>query len=126
MQKTFLRISETDVIPSFAMSIPARLMGASDTRVIVRHLLPSFFSYLIVNVTLSIPGMILGETTLSYLGLGLRAPVISWGVLLQSAQSVQVVANYPWIMWPGAFVIFLVLVFNFIGDGLRDAADPYH
>lgn len=104
----------------------ARLMGAGDTRVIVRHLLPSFFSYLIVNVTLSIPGMILGETTLSYLGLGLRAPVISWGVLLQSAQSVQVVANYPWIMWPGAFVIFLVLVFNFIGDGLRDAADPYH
>ncbi len=104
----------------------ARLMGASDARVIVRHLLPSFFSYLIVNITLAIPGMILGETTLSYLGLGLRAPVISWGVLLQSAQSVQVVANYPWIMWPGAFVVVLVLVFNFIGDGLRDAADPYH
>jgi peptide/nickel transport system permease protein len=94
-------------------------------RIIRKHLLPSFFSYLIVNVTLAVPAMILGETALSYLGLGLRQPVISWGVLLQLAQSVQVIHSYPWLMWPGAFVIVVVLAFNFIGDGLRDAADPY-
>ena len=107
----------------FAMA--ARIAGATEMRIIRRHLLPSFFSYLIVNVTLSVPGMILAETALSYLGLGLRPPVISWGVLLQQAQSVQVLTNYPWIMWPGAFVIVVVLAFNFVGDGLRDAADPY-
>ena len=107
----------------FAMA--ARLAGATEMRIIGKHLLPSFFSYLIVSVTLSVPGMILGETALSYLGLGLRPPVISWGVLLQQAQSVQVLTNYPWIMWPGAFVIVIVLAFNFVGDGLRDAADPY-
>ena len=107
----------------FAMA--ARLAGASEMRIIRKHLLPSFSSYLIVNITLSVPGMILGETALSYLGLGLRAPVISWGVLLQQAQSVQVLSNYPWIMWPGAFVIVIVLAFNFAGDGMRDAADPY-
>lgn len=107
----------------FAMA--ARLAGASEMRIIRKHLLPSFYSYLIVTITLSVPGMILGETALSYLGLGLRAPVISWGVLLQQAQSVQVLSNYPWIMWPGAFVIVIVLAFNFAGDGMRDAADPY-
>ena len=107
----------------FAMA--ARLAGATEMRIIRKHLLPSFFSYLIVSVTLSVPGMILAETSLSYLGLGLRPPVISWGVLLQQAQSVQVLTNYPWIMWPGAFVIVVVLAFNFVGDGLRDAADPY-
>jgi peptide/nickel transport system permease protein len=107
----------------FAMA--ARLAGASELRIIRKHLLPSFFSYLIVNITLSVPGMILAETSLSYLGLGLRPPVISWGVLLQQAQSVQVITNYPWIMWPGAFVIVIVLAFNFVGDGMRDAADPY-
>jgi len=107
----------------FAMA--ARLAGAGELRIIRKHLLPSFFSYLIVHVTLSVPGMILAETALSYLGLGLRAPVISWGVLLQQAQSVQVITNYPWIMWPGAFIIVVVLAFNFVGDGLRDAADPY-
>jgi len=76
-------------------------------------------------VTLAVPGMILAETALSYLGLGLRPPVISWGVLLQQAQSVQVITNYPWIMTPGIFVVIVVLAFNFVGDGLRDAADPY-
>ena len=107
----------------FAMA--ARIAGATEMRIIRKHLLPSFFSYLIVSVTLSVPGMILAETSLSYLGLGLRPPVISWGVLLQQAQSLQVLTNYPWIMWPGAFVIVVVLAFNFVGDGLRDAADPY-
>ena len=103
----------------------ARLAGATELRIIWKHLLPSFFSYLIVSLTLSIPGMILAETSLSYIGLGLRPPVISWGVLLQQAQSVQVLAEYPWILGPAVFVIVVVLAFNFVGDGLRDAADPY-
>lgn len=103
----------------------AELAGASEARIIFRHLLPSFASYLIVNVTLSIPGMILGETALSYLGLGLRPPVVSWGVLLSAAQNVRTVALYPWMMAPVAFVVLVVLAFNFVGDGLRDAADPY-
>ena len=107
----------------FAMA--ARLAGASEARIIRKHLLPSFFSYLIVNVTLAVPGMVLAETALSYLGLGLKAPVVSWGVLLQQAQSVQIVAEYPWILSPAIFVIIVVLTFNFMGDGLRDAADPY-
>jgi len=108
----------------FAMA--ARLAGAGEQRIIRKHLLPSFFSYLIVQVTLAVPGMILAETTLSYLGLGLRPPVISWGVMLQQAQNVQTVATYPWLMSPALFVIVVVLAFNFVGDGLRDAADPYH
>ena len=103
----------------------ARLAGASEWWTIRRHLLPAFFSYIVVSVTLSIPGMILGETTLSYLGIGLQPPVVSWGVLLQQAQSVQSVAKYPWILSPGVFVVVVVLAFNFVGDGLRDAADPY-
>jgi peptide/nickel transport system permease protein len=103
----------------------AELAGASEARIIFRHLLPSFASYLIVNITLSIPGMILGETALSYLGLGLRPPVVSWGVLLNAAQNVRTVSLYPWMMAPVAFVILVVLAFNFVGDGLRDAADPY-
>jgi peptide/nickel transport system permease protein len=82
-------------------------------------------SYLIVHMTLAIPGMIVGETSLSFLGLGLRTPVVSWGVLLEKAQSVGAVNSFPWMMWPGAFVIITVLAFNFMGDGLRDAADPY-
>lgn len=103
----------------------ARLTGASEARIIRKHLLPSFFSYLIVSVTLAVPAMILGETTLSWLGLGLKSPVVSWGVLLQNAQSVQIVVKYPWILSPAVFVIIVVLAFNFLGDGLRDAADPY-
>jgi peptide/nickel transport system permease protein len=107
----------------FAMA--ARLNNASDMRIIFKHLIPSFFSYIIVNLTLSIPGSILGETALSYLGLGLQVPVVSWGVLLQDAQSIETLAYHPWLLWPAAFVILSVLLFNFVGDGFRDAADPY-
>ncbi len=103
----------------------ARLSGATGWWMIRRHLLPSFFSYIIVSVTLAIPGMILGETALSYLGIGLQPPIVSWGVLLQQAQNIQNVAQYPWILAPALFVIVVVLAFNFVGDGLRDAADPY-
>jgi len=107
----------------FAMA--AKIAGASGLRIITRHLLPSFSSYLIVHLTLHIPSMILGETALSFLGVGLRPPVVSWGVLLKQAQNVRTVALYPWLLIPGAFVIITVLAFNFLGDGLRDAADPY-
>ncbi len=103
----------------------AQLMGASPQRIIGRHLLPSFMSHLIASATLSIPGMILGETALSFLGLGLRPPITSWGVLLNEAQNINVVALYPWLMLPVVPVILVVLAFNFLGDGLRDAADPY-
>jgi peptide/nickel transport system permease protein len=104
----------------------AVLMGARPARVIGRHLLPSFMSHLIASATLMIPGMILGETALSFLGLGLRPPMTSWGVLLNEAQNINVVALYPWLMLPVAPVIVTILAFNFLGDGLRDAADPYH
>ena len=103
----------------------AQLSGASDWRIIVRHLLPAFMSYLIVQMTLAIPGMILGETALSFLGLGLRPPVVSWGVLLHEAQNVRTVAVHAWLLLPALFVIATVLSFNLLGDGLRDAADPY-
>ena len=106
--------------------LAARIAGARDGRIIRRHLLPGFMSYLIVSLTLAIPRMILGETALSFLGLGLRPPVVSWGVLLSTAQDVKVVLMYPWILIPGVFVVLTVLAFNFLGDGLRDAADPYH
>lgn len=104
----------------------AVLMGASPARIIGRHLLPSFMSHLIASATLVIPAMILGETALSFLGLGLRPPITSWGVLLNEAQNINVVALYPWLMLPVAPVILTVLAFNFLGDGLRDAADPYN
>ena len=104
----------------------AVLMGARPARIIGRHLLPSFMSHLIASATLTIPGMILGETALSFLGLGLRPPITSWGVLLNEAQNISVVALYPWLMLPVIPVIVTVLAFNFLGDGLRDAADPYH
>jgi peptide/nickel transport system permease protein len=104
----------------------AVLMGARPARIIGRHLLPSFTSHLIASATLMIPGMILGETALSFLGLGIRPPMTSWGVLLSDAQNINVVALYPWLMAPVATVIVAVLAFNFFGDGLRDAADPYH
>ena len=103
----------------------ARLMGAKPKRIIARHLLPGFMSHLIASATLSIPGMILGETALSFLGIGLRPPITSWGVLLNEAQNINVVALYPWLMLPVVPVIIVILAFNFFGDGLRDAADPY-
>jgi peptide/nickel transport system permease protein len=103
----------------------AILMGAKPKRIIGRHLLPSFMSHLIASATLHIPQMILGETALSFLGLGLRPPITSWGVLLTEAQNINVVALYPWLMLPVVPVIITVLAFNFLGDGLRDAADPY-
>ncbi|MYB35377.1 MAG: ABC transporter permease [Gammaproteobacteria bacterium] len=103
----------------------AQLMGARPGRIIGRHLLPGFMSHLIASASLSIPGMILGETALSFLGLGLRPPITSWGVLLNEAQNINVVALYPWLMLPVVPVIIVILAFNFLGDGLRDAADPY-
>ena len=106
-------------------ALAAQLMGAKPQRIIARHLLPSFTSHLIASATLSIPSMILGETALSFLGLGLRPPITSWGVLLTEAQNMNAVELYPWIMTPVIPVIIVVLAFNFFGDGLRDAADPY-
>ena len=103
----------------------AQLMGAKPKRIIARHLLPSFMSHLIASATLSIPSMILGETALSFLGLGLRPPITSWGVLLNEAQNINVVAVNPWLMFPVIPVVLTVLALNFFGDGLRDAADPY-
>jgi peptide/nickel transport system permease protein len=103
----------------------AQVMGASDIRIVFRHLIPGFASHLIATATIAIPTMILGETTLSFLGLGLRAPITSWGVLLSEAQNINAVALYPWLLWPVVPVILVVLAYNFFGDGLRDAADPY-
>jgi len=105
--------------------IAARLAGCRTSRVIFRHLLPSFLSYIIVDITISFPWMILGETSMSFLGLGLREPSVSWGVLLYSAQNIQTIAHMPWLLISGIFVIVSVIAFNFVGDGLRDAADPY-
>ena len=102
----------------------AQLMGARPPRIGFRHLIPNFMSHLIAALTLSIPAMILGETALSFLGLGLRPPVTSWGVLLTEAQNIEAVVLYPWIMTPMAAVVLAILAFNFFGDGLRDAADP--
>ncbi|WP_420725204.1 ABC transporter permease [Hwanghaeella sp. LZ110] len=106
-------------------AVAAQLMGATPTRIIGKHLLPSFTSHLIASVTLAVPSMILGETALSFLGLGLKPPITSWGVLLNEAQNFNAVALYPWLLWPAAPVILVVLAFQFLGDGLRDAADPY-
>jgi len=105
--------------------VAARIAGSSDARIIARHMLPSFLSYIIVDLSISFPYMILAETSLSFIGLGLRAPVISWGTLLQDAQNVQAIALYPWLFTPVAFVILAVMAFSFVGDGMRDAADPY-
>ena len=115
-----LEVREEDFV------MAAQIAGGSAAHTIRRHLLPSFMSYLIVNVTLAVPGTILGETVLSFLGIGLRPPAVSWGVLLQQAQNIRTVALHPWLMIPGLSVILAVLAFNFLGDGLRDAADPYH
>jgi len=103
----------------------ARLCGASNYRIISKHMLPSFASFMIVHITISIPATILGETALSFLGLGLQPPVVSWGVLLQDAQTIQALGLHPWLLLPCIFVVLTVLSFNFLGDGLRDAADPY-
>ena len=105
--------------------IAARLTGCTENRVIFRHLIPSFLSHIVASGTLAIPGMIIGETALSFLGIGLRAPAISWGVLLGSAQNIRSMILTPWFLLPGIFVVIVVLAFNFLGDGLRDAADPY-
>ena len=105
--------------------LAAKIAGSGERRILLRHLLPAFTSYLIVSITLAIPQMILGETALSFLGIGMRAPAVSWGVLLQQAQNIRSVTLYPWLIIPAALVVVTVLAFNFLGDGLRDAADPY-
>jgi peptide/nickel transport system permease protein len=105
--------------------LAAKLDGENEASIIARYMLPGFMSYIIVSLTISIPGMILGETSLSFLGIGLRSPTISWGVMLNDAQDLSVIAQIPWLLWPVAFVVLAVLMFNFLGDGLRDAADPY-
>jgi len=115
----FLALREEDFV------VASRVAGASNAWIIGRHMVPAFLSHIIASATLSIPNMIIGETSLSFLGVGLRAPAISWGVLLQDAQNVQSVVSVPWMLLPALFVIITVLAFNFVGDGLRDAADPY-
>lgn len=116
----FLSLRQDDFV------LAARLCGSSEFRIIIRHMVPSFLSHIIASLTLSIPGQILGETGLSYLGLGLRAPAISWGVLLQEAQNIRSLAQAPWLLFaPAVAVVLTVFAYNFLGDGLRDAADPY-
>ena len=115
----FLSLREEDFVVS------ARLVGCSQMRTIFVHMVPSFMSHIIAATTLALPAMIVSETALSFLGLGLRPPAMSWGVLLQQAQNVQTVALSPWLMLPAVPVIVVVMAFNFLGDGLRDAADPY-
>ena len=105
--------------------LAARLAGSGDFRIIWRHMLPVFLSYIIVDLTVSFPAMILGETTLSFIGLGLREPVVSWGVLLQAAQNIKAIEQHPWLFLPAIFVVVSVLAFSLMGDGMRDAADPY-
>ncbi len=114
-----LSIREADFI------LAARVCGAKDRRIIFRHLLPSMFSHIIVIATLAIPGFILGESTLSFLGLGIKPPMTSWGLLLSDAMNIHSLSLYPWLLIPGGCIIIAVLSFNFLGDGLRDAADPY-
>jgi peptide/nickel transport system permease protein len=106
-------------------AVAARLLGASHTRIIFRHLLPGFTSHIIVVLTMGVPAMILGETALSFLGLGLRPPIVSWGVMLQDSMNMQAVSTYPWLLAPVLPIVLTVLCFNFLGDGMRDAADPY-
>jgi peptide/nickel transport system permease protein len=115
----FLSLREEEFI------MAAEVDGASELRIILRYMLPSFMSHIIASTTLAIPGMILAETSLSFLGLGLRPPIISWGVLLKEAQTVRVVIQASWLLWPAVPVVISVLALNFLGDGLRDAADPY-
>jgi peptide/nickel transport system permease protein len=119
VRSKLLSLREEDFILS------ARLAGCSDARIIGRHMLPSFMSYLIVDLSVSFPYIILAETSLSFLGVGLRPPIVSWGVLLYSAQNIRTLAEIPWLLISGLFVVIAVLAFNFMGDGLRDAADPF-
>lgn len=105
--------------------VAAIIGGSSDFRIITRHLLPSFISYIIVDLSVSFPYMILGETSLSFVGLGIRPPIVSWGTLLQAAQNIRTISEHPWLFIPSIFVILAVLAFSFVGDGMRDAADPY-
>ncbi|MBI5930438.1 MAG: ABC transporter permease [Chloroflexi bacterium] len=119
VRSRFLALREEDFV------LAARLDGARSMRLILRHMLPSFYSHVIASLTLALPGMILAETALSYLGFGLRPPAVSWGVQLQQAQQINVISQYPWMLAPAIAVIIIVLAFNFLGDGLRDAADPY-
>ena len=119
VRSKFLALRDEDFV------LAARLDGCSKTRLITRHMLPSFASHIIASITLTIPGVIIGETALSFLGLGLRPPVVSWGVMLQDAQRVAAMADHPWLLWPAAAVFVTVLALNYLGDGLRDAADPY-
>ncbi len=119
VRSKFIAMREEDYV------MAAKVSGAGMMRIIFGHLVPGFLSYLIVELTLAIPNMILGETSLSFLGLGLRDPVVSWGVLLKDAQRIQNIALYPWLLWPLVAVVVTVLAFNFLGDGFRDAADPY-
>jgi peptide/nickel transport system permease protein len=115
----FLSLREEDFV------MAAELAGAGRMRIIFRHMVPSFMSHIIAATTLALPAIIIAETSLSFLGLGMRPPAISWGVLLQAAQQVQAVALTPWLLLPAVPVVVIVLAFNFLGDGLRDAADPY-
>jgi peptide/nickel transport system permease protein len=115
----FLALREEDFV------MAARMSGANEWRVILIHMVPSFLSHIIASLTLRIPQMILGETSLSFLGLGLLPPAVSWGVLLRSAQNLNAIALQPWKLIPAGFIVITVLCFNFLGDGLRDAADPY-
>ncbi|NPV08961.1 MAG: ABC transporter permease [Anaerolineae bacterium] len=119
VRSKFMSLREEDFV------MAARLLGAKELRIVFRHMVPSFASYLIADLSLSIPGMILGETSLSFIGLGLQPPAISWGVLLKEAQAIRVLNEAPWLLYPGIAVVVAVLAFNFMGDGLRDAADPY-
>ena len=114
-----LALREADYI------VAAPLGGISNRRLILRHMLPSIASYFIVDLTIAFPSMILGETALSFLGLGLRTPVVSWGVLLQASQNISAIQKSQWLFTPVGFVMLAVLAFKFLGDGLRDAADPY-
>jgi peptide/nickel transport system permease protein len=115
----FLSLREEEFITA------AKLDGVGQLRIIGRHMVPSFSSHIIASLTLAIPATILAETSLSFLGIGLRSPINSWGVLMQEAQNIRAIATAPWLLLPGFFVIIAVLSFNFLGDGLRDAADPY-
>jgi peptide/nickel transport system permease protein len=115
----YLAMREEDFV------MAARLSGSSEARIMFRHMLPSFYSHIIATVSLAIPGMIIGETALSFLGLGLRPPAVSYGIMLVQAQQPAVVALHPWLMFVAIPVIIVILAFNFLGDGIRDAADPY-